>query len=110
MMTMKPQEAGDVFTYANSGAEDLVVCVEPWIAEIRVPAGSHLKVFGWSDQPGQFDWDDSACVLYAWAGASAAAEVNGLRVWETDIACPGLPQGVSMRRFFGTLGWSEDAS
>lgn len=97
----------DQFRYKNDGTLSVMVCIEPWIAEILVPPGAELVVDGWSRVSGQFEWDPEEALLYGWPGSVAKAAVDGVTVWETDLVAPELPEGISTKSFFGIVGFRE---
>ena len=107
MSELKPEEFGDVFEFTNKSDDLLMIVIEPWIAEISVPRNSNIRVQGWSEQPGTFEWDSDDAIIWGWPGSSARALVNGKQVWQSEFAFPPLPEGMSVRSFFQIVGFSE---
>jgi hypothetical protein len=92
-------------TIANDGQEPLELWIEPWAVSLIIPPGQQFAISGHSDLPGGFEVDrvGGRVVVYAWAGSTAVVRHGDAVIRIFDIPVPGIPTGMSMKRFVGTV-------
>ena len=66
---------------------------------------SAFRIVGRSDVEGQFEVQkvDSGIVVYAWPGCTATDYDGDVAVLDLSIPVPGIPAGMAMSEFVGTL-------
>ncbi|MAK59606.1 MAG: hypothetical protein CMK09_01385 [Ponticaulis sp.] len=100
-------EFADVLNIENTANTPKLVFIEPWIEELTVPAGSILKIIGESSIAGTFEYDRDTGTVWGWPGSNVTAFIGDRAIWASEMECPGLPNGVTLRSFTGTMGWQD---
>lgn len=97
----------DTATVPNTGAEPLVLVVEPWGREYQVPPGVTYFVHAEATVAGKLESERGLGRFTCWAWPGSVVEVrHGKQVIDSlDTAVPEVPRGMSVRSFIrGLLG------
>lgn len=101
----------EVVRVVNDVEVDRRVLLEPWGMPLVVPPGGVLELSFSGPDDGVTETEELGVhvTVYAWAGSTVIASLDGEAVYDTsDLPTPPLPGAVSMRDFIKRLFGGPD--
>lgn len=90
----------------NEFTEPIDLGLEPWGMYLSIAPHQSLEVVAESPQAGDLEVvsEKQSVVVYGWPGSTLKVYCDGKVIHEEPVPMPGIPEGMSMREFMGTVG------
>ena len=93
-------------TITNDSTEPIELGLEPWGMYLSIAPHQSLEVVAESPQAGDLEVvsETQSVVVYGWPGSTLKVYCEGRVIHEEAVTMPGIPEGMSMREFMGSVG------